>query len=111
MWGLARRKARRRNGMDGPRCRERQPPPVLALALPQPHVSPVCYDPRHVTGDPVMSWSVNIGSIAGTAIRIHVTFILFLAFLFFVGLASGNVLDGLKIVAFIVLLFACVLAH
>jgi stage IV sporulation protein FB len=58
-----------------------------------------------------MSWSVNIGSIAGTAIRIHVTFILFLAFLFFVGLASGNVLDGLKIVAFIVLLFACVLAH
>src|SRR6516165_1484711 len=58
-----------------------------------------------------MSWSVNIGSIAGTAVRIHVTFILFLAFLFFVGLASGNVLDGVKAVAFVVLLFACVLAH
>src|SRR5215467_14187112 len=58
-----------------------------------------------------MSWSVNIGSIAGTAVRIHVTFILFLAFLFFVGLASGNVGDGLKIVVFMTLLFACVLAH
>jgi stage IV sporulation protein FB len=58
-----------------------------------------------------MSWSVNIGSIAGTAIRIHVTFILFLAFFFFVGLASGSVLDALKTVAFVVLLFACVLAH
>ncbi len=58
-----------------------------------------------------MSWSVNIGSIAGTAVRIHVTFILFLAFFFFAGVASGNVLDGVKSVAFVVLLFACVLAH
>jgi len=58
-----------------------------------------------------MSWSVNIGSIAGTAIRIHVTFLLFLAFFFFVGLASGSVLDAVRTVAFIVLLFACVLAH
>lgn len=54
-----------------------------------------------------MSWSVNIGSIAGTAVRIHITFILFLAFFFFVGVASGNLVE----VAFIVLLFACVLAH
>jgi stage IV sporulation protein FB len=58
-----------------------------------------------------MSWSVNIGSIAGTAVRIHVTFILFLAFFFLAGLASGSVLDGLKTVVFVVLLFACVLAH
>ncbi len=58
-----------------------------------------------------MSWSINIGSIAGTAIRIHVTFILFLAFFFFVGLASGNVLDGVTTVVFVILLFACVLAH
>lgn len=58
-----------------------------------------------------MSWSVNIGSIAGTAIRIHVTFILLLAFFFFVGFASGNVLDGVRAVVFVTLLFACVLAH
>ena len=58
-----------------------------------------------------MSWSVNIGSIAGTAIRIHVTFLLFLAFFFFVGLAAGSVLDAVKTVVFVILLFACVLAH
>src|SRR5262245_411062 len=58
-----------------------------------------------------MSWSVNIGSIAGTAVRIHVTFILFLAFLFFLGLASGSVIDAVKMVVFVVLLFVCVLAH
>jgi stage IV sporulation protein FB len=58
-----------------------------------------------------MSWSVNIGSIAGTAIRIHVTFILFLAFFFFVGLAAGSVGDAVKTVVFVILLFACVLAH
>jgi stage IV sporulation protein FB len=58
-----------------------------------------------------MSWSVNIGSIAGTAIRIHVTFILFLAFFFFAGLAAGNVNDAVNSVVFLVLLFACVLAH
>jgi stage IV sporulation protein FB len=58
-----------------------------------------------------MSWSVNIGSIAGTAIRIHITFILFLAFFFFLGLASGSVFDALWTVAFVILLFACVLAH
>ncbi|MBO0753810.1 MAG: site-2 protease family protein, partial [Bradyrhizobiaceae bacterium] len=58
-----------------------------------------------------MSWSVNIGSIAGTAVRIHITFILFLAFLVFAGLASGNVLEAVKDVVFILLLFACVLAH
>ncbi len=58
-----------------------------------------------------MSWSVNIGSIAGTAIRIHVTFLLFLAFFFFVGLAAGSVADAVKTVVFVLLLFACVLAH
>jgi stage IV sporulation protein FB len=58
-----------------------------------------------------MSWSVNIGSIAGTAIRIHVTFILLLAFFFLAGLASGTVLDAVKTVVFVVLLFTCVLAH
>ena len=58
-----------------------------------------------------MSWSINIGSIAGTAVRIHVTFILLLAFFFFVGLAAGSVLDAVKTVVFVLLLFACVLAH
>src|SRR5258708_28605931 len=59
-----------------------------------------------------MSWSVNIGSIAGTAIRIHVTFLLLLAFFFIQGwAAAGSINDGVNSVVFVVLAFACVLAH
>ena len=58
-----------------------------------------------------MSWSVNIGSIAGTAIRIHVTFVLFLVWIFVAGLVTGSVNDALTTLAFVVLLFACVVAH
>src|SRR5262244_3464781 len=59
-----------------------------------------------------MSWSVNIGSVAGTAIRIHVTFLLLLAFFFLQGWhAAGSINDGVNSVVFVVLLFACVLAH
>src|SRR5215467_12790121 len=59
-----------------------------------------------------MSWSVNIGSVAGTAIRIHVTFLLLLAFFFLQGwAAAGSINDGVNSVVFVVLVFACVLAH
>jgi stage IV sporulation protein FB len=58
-----------------------------------------------------MSWSVNIGSIAGTAIRIHITFLLFLVWIFAAGWASGGPEDALTSLVFMVLLFACVLAH
>jgi Zn-dependent protease/CBS domain-containing protein len=58
-----------------------------------------------------MSWSVNIGSIAGTAIRIHVTFLLFLIWIFAAGWASGGIEDALNSLIFMVLLFACVVAH
>jgi Zn-dependent protease/CBS domain-containing protein len=58
-----------------------------------------------------MSWSINIGSIAGTAIRIHITFLLLLAFFFLQGWAAGNINEGVNSVVFVVLVFACVLAH
>jgi len=58
-----------------------------------------------------MSWSVNIGSIAGTAIRIHITFVLFLIWIFVAGWAAGGVADALNSLVFMVLLFGCVLAH
>ena len=58
-----------------------------------------------------MSWSVNIGSIAGTAIRIHVTFLLFLIWIFVAGWASGGLDDALNSLVFMMLLFGCVLAH
>ena len=58
-----------------------------------------------------MGWSLNIGSIAGTAIRIHITFLLFLVWIFaasyFAG-GSGAAWNGLL---FMLLLFGCVLAH
>src|ERR1700758_4738615 len=58
-----------------------------------------------------MSWSVNIGSIAGTAIRIHITFLLFLIWIFAAGWASGGPEAAWGILMFMVLLFACVVAH
>jgi Zn-dependent protease/CBS domain-containing protein len=58
-----------------------------------------------------MSWSVNIGSIAGTAIRIHITFLLFLVWIFAAGWSSGGSTAAWNSLIFMVLLFACVLAH
>jgi len=58
-----------------------------------------------------MLWSVNIGSIAGTAIRIHITFLLFLVWIFVATYLSGGVEAAWSGLAFIILLFACVLAH
>ncbi len=58
-----------------------------------------------------MSWSLNIGSVAGTVVRVHITFLLFLAWIF----ASSYLTDGASTawdsVTFIVLLFCCVLLH
>jgi stage IV sporulation protein FB len=58
-----------------------------------------------------MFWSVNIGSIAGTAIRIHITFLLFLVWIFIASYLSGGAEAAWSGLAFIILLFACVLAH
>jgi Zn-dependent protease/CBS domain-containing protein len=58
-----------------------------------------------------MSWSLNIGSVAGTAIRIHVTFLLFLAWIFGVNYFSGGPQVAWSSLLFVVLLFLCVLLH
>jgi Zn-dependent protease/CBS domain-containing protein len=58
-----------------------------------------------------MLWSVNIGSIAGTAIKIHITFLMFLIWIFAAGWASGGPEAAMASLIFMVLLFACVLAH
>src|SRR6202049_4551103 len=58
-----------------------------------------------------MRWSVNIGTIAGTAIRVHITFLLFLVWIFVADYASGGPDEGWTGLLFMVLLFACVLAH
>src|SRR5437763_16653953 len=58
-----------------------------------------------------MLWSLNIGSIAGTKIRVHITFLLFLGWIFFAGYASGGSQEAWSGLAFMLLLFACVVAH
>ena len=58
-----------------------------------------------------MGWSLNIGSVAGTAIRIHVTFLLFLAWIFGVSYVSGGAAAAWNGLLFMVLLFLCVLLH
>src|SRR5882724_10776927 len=58
-----------------------------------------------------MSWSINIGRIAGTAVRIHVTFLLFLGWIFIASYYSGGPRAAWSGLAFMILLFACVLAH
>ena len=58
-----------------------------------------------------MLWSVNIGSIAGTAVRIHITFLLFLVWIFVASYMSDGAEAAWSALAFMVLLFLCVLAH
>ena len=58
-----------------------------------------------------MSWSLNIGRIAGTAIRVHVTFLLFLSWIFVASWVAGGPETAWQALAFLLLLFACVVAH
>jgi Zn-dependent protease/CBS domain-containing protein len=58
-----------------------------------------------------MSWSLNIGRIAGTAVRIHITFLLFLVWIWVASYASGGAEAAWSGLLFMILLFLCVLAH
>ena len=58
-----------------------------------------------------MSWSVKIGRIAGTEIRIHITFLLFLAWIGFAYYRAGGAEAAVFGLLFILLLFLCVLLH
>jgi stage IV sporulation protein FB len=58
-----------------------------------------------------MAWSLNIGRIAGTEIRIHFTFLLFLIWIFAANYAAGGQAAAWNSTVFIILLFACVLLH
>ena len=58
-----------------------------------------------------MSWSLPLGRVLGTEIRLHLTFLLLLAW---IGLAHGmrgGVAEAVQGIAFISLLFACVVLH
>ncbi len=58
-----------------------------------------------------MLWSFDIGRIAGTAIKVHVTFVLFLAWIAIANYVSGGPAAAWTSLAFMILLFACVVAH
>src|SRR3954471_15754855 len=58
-----------------------------------------------------MSWSLNIGSIAGTQVRVHITFLLFLGWIFAASWVSEGSQAAWSGLIFMVLLFTCVLAH
>ena len=58
-----------------------------------------------------MRWSLTLGSIGGTAIRIHVTFLLFLIWLGAIYYRQGGAEAAWQGTIFIVILFLCVLLH
>ena len=58
-----------------------------------------------------MSWSLNIGKVAGTVVRIHLTFLLFLAWIFAASYAWAAPPPPGTASLFMVLLFLCVLLH
>lgn len=58
-----------------------------------------------------MNWSIPIGSVKGTVIRVHLTFFLFLLWIGGVHYAQGGRQAALEGVLFLVLLFLCVLLH
>ena len=58
-----------------------------------------------------MPWSIVVGRVAGTAIRIHITFLMLLAWIGFSAWRSGGEQAALQSLAFICSLFLCVLLH
>ena len=58
-----------------------------------------------------MSWSLNIGRVAGTVVRVHLTFLLFLAWIFAASYAQSGGAAALDSLVFLLLLFLCVLLH
>jgi Zn-dependent protease len=58
-----------------------------------------------------MGWSIKLFSVAGTAVRIHLTFFLLLAFYALIGWQHGGAPAAINLVVFIVLLFVCVVLH
>lgn len=58
-----------------------------------------------------MRWSVTIGSFMGTAVRIHITFLLLLGWIAFAAYQRGGAVAARDSVLFIVAIFICVVLH
>ncbi|PDT81410.1 site-2 protease family protein [Sinorhizobium sp. BJ1] len=58
-----------------------------------------------------MGWSFRIGTIAGTALRVHVTFALLLVWIWVMHYRAGGTAAALEGIAFVLAVFACVILH
>lgn len=58
-----------------------------------------------------MTWSIRLGTFAGTAVRVHVTFALLLVWIWLMHYRIGGALAAWEGVAFILAIFACVVLH
>ncbi len=58
-----------------------------------------------------MNWSVKVARVAGTEVKVHLTFLLFLAWIGLTYYLQGGATAALEGVFFILLLFTCVLLH
>ena len=58
-----------------------------------------------------MAWSFRIGTIAGTALRVHVTFALLLVWIWLMHYRIGGTPAALEGIAFVLAVFACVVLH
>ena len=59
----------------------------------------------------MMGWSITLGRLFGTEVRIHLTFFLLLAWFGIIAGSRGGQAAAADAIAFILVLFACVLAH
>ena len=58
-----------------------------------------------------MTWSLPVGTVKGTVIRVHLTFLLFLVWIGVTNHARGGTPAAVEGVVFTILLFLCVLLH
>ena len=58
-----------------------------------------------------MPWSITVGRFGGTEVKIHITFLLLLAWIAFSAWGRGGAGAALDSTLFIVLIFACVVLH
>jgi len=62
-------------------------------------------------GDGTMSWSITIARVAGSEIRIHLTFLLLLAWIGIAQYLAGGADAAVDTILFVVAVFACVALH
>src|SRR2546421_6563103 len=58
-----------------------------------------------------MGWSIRVARVAGIEVKIHVTFLLLLAWIWYMHYQEGGPRAAWQGVLFVVLLFVCVLLH